>query len=247
MRVDRQRHQINPVRTEGPAADEPSRREGESAPEAVLSEGIDRVVRAARVETTRGHAARSRGLVRLYDPDGSPHGSTETALAAHGRTGADWDARCIARCTSAANVARLVRAAVGSTRRRYVPRGRVAAIARADSRIRRRREFRTTAFPQCFPIAYPTCGYTPGESGATGTKVARTGPQLARARERCNCPKAVRLWILPTVRAGTGSSAAQTVSRWRPLSRRDFKMALPARVDMRLRKPWVLARFRVFG
>ena len=41
--------------------------------------------------------------------------------------------------------------------------------------------------------------------------------------------------------------AAQTVSRWRPLSRLDFKMALPARVDMRLRKPWVLARFRVFG
>jgi hypothetical protein len=41
--------------------------------------------------------------------------------------------------------------------------------------------------------------------------------------------------------------AAQTVRRWRPLSRRDFKMALPARVDMRLRNPWVLARFRVFG
>ena len=39
----------------------------------------------------------------------------------------------------------------------------------------------------------------------------------------------------------------QTVSRWRPLSRRDFRIARPARVDMRLRKPWVLARFRVLG
>jgi hypothetical protein len=43
------------------------------------------------------------------------------------------------------------------------------------------------------------------------------------------------------------AQAAQTVRRWRPLSRRDFKMARPARVDMRLRKPWVLARFRVLG
>ena len=49
----------------------------------------------------------------------------------------------------------------------------------------------------------------------------------------------------PTVRAGT--RGPQTVRRWRPLSRRDFKMARPARVDMRLRNPWVRARFRVFG
>jgi hypothetical protein len=49
----------------------------------------------------------------------------------------------------------------------------------------------------------------------------------------------------PTVRAGTGGP--QTVRRWRPLSRRDFKMARPARVDMRLRNPWVRALFRVFG
>ena len=40
---------------------------------------------------------------------------------------------------------------------------------------------------------------------------------------------------------------AQTVRRWRPFSRRDFRMARPARVDMRLRKPCVLARLRVFG
>ena len=31
------------------------------------------------------------------------------------------------------------------------------------------------------------------------------------------------------------------------MRRRDFKMERPARVDMRLRKPWVLARLRVFG
>ena len=49
----------------------------------------------------------------------------------------------------------------------------------------------------------------------------------------------------PTVRAGT--RGPQTVRRWRPLSRRDFKMARPARVDMRLRNPWVRALFLVFG
>ena len=39
----------------------------------------------------------------------------------------------------------------------------------------------------------------------------------------------------------------QTVRRWRPLRRRDFKMARPARVDIRLRNPCVRARFRVLG
>ena len=76
-------------------------------------------------------------------------------------------------------------------------------------------------------------------------KSARTGPLEARARERCSFAKAARLVIRPTVRAGT--SGPQTVRRWRPLSRRDFKMARPARVDMRLRNPWVRARFRVLG
>jgi hypothetical protein len=50
-----------------------------------------------------------------------------------------------------------------------------------------------TALPQCLPIAYPTWGYTPGAVGATGTKEALTGPELALALERCSWPNAARV------------------------------------------------------
>ena len=40
---------------------------------------------------------------------------------------------------------------------------------------------------------------------------------------------------------------AQTVSSWRPLSRRAFRMARPARVRIRARKPCVLALFLLLG
>ena len=89
-------------------------------------------------------------------------------------------------------------------------------MPRADSRMRRRSELRTTALPQCFPIAYPTWGYTPGSPGSAGTKVARTGPQLARARERCSWPKAALVWILPTVLGGTSNSDGETVAPLEP-------------------------------
>jgi len=39
----------------------------------------------------------------------------------------------------------------------------------------------------------------------------------------------------------------QADSRARPFRRRDRKMARPARVDMRLRKPWRFERRRTFG
>jgi hypothetical protein len=89
-------------------------------------------------------------------------------------------------------------------------------MLRADSRIRRRRELRTTALPQCFPIAYPTWGYIPSVPGSAGTNVARTGPQLARARERCSWPNAARVWILPTVLGGTSGSDGETVAPLEP-------------------------------
>lgn len=97
-----------------------------------------------------------------------------------------------------------------------MPRGRESATLRADSRIRRRSEFRTTALPQFFPIANPTWGYSPWAPGSTGTKVARTGPQLARARDRCSWSNAARVWILPTVRGATSSSDGETVAPLEP-------------------------------
>jgi hypothetical protein len=41
--------------------------------------------------------------------------------------------------------------------------------------------------------------------------------------------------------------ANQAESLWRPLARRDFKMARPARVFIRWRKPCFLERRRLFG
>jgi len=42
-------------------------------------------------------------------------------------------------------------------------------------------------------------------------------------------------------------AADQADRRWRPLSRRDLRMARPARVLIRARKPCFLARWRLFG
>ena len=44
-----------------------------------------------------------------------------------------------------------------------------------------------------------------------------------------------------------GGAHGQAERRWRPLRRRALRMVRPARVDMRWRKPWFLARFRVLG
>jgi len=181
------------MRPERPATDEAPGREREPTPEPVISEGLGGVLRAARVEAAGRNPSGCRSLIGLYHPDRGPHRPAHHIFAVHGCTCADAAARWSARCTSATNASGRSLAAAGSTRSRYAPRGRVGAIARADSRMRRRSELRTTAWPQCFPIAYPTWGYTPGESGPTGTKAARTGPQLARARERCSCPKVARV------------------------------------------------------
>jgi hypothetical protein len=48
----------------------------------------------------------------------------------------------------------------------------------------------------------------------------------------------------------TGAAADirdQADSRWRPFRRRERITARPALVDIRFRKPWVLARLRTFG
>jgi hypothetical protein len=45
----------------------------------------------------------------------------------------------------------------------------------------------------------------------------------------------------------TGWKRNQADSRWRPLDRREASTARPARVRIRIRKPWVLARRRLFG
>jgi hypothetical protein len=185
MDVHRYRHQVNSVRAEGAAAHQAGGRESEAAPEPVLGKRLNGVVGAAWVEATWGDAARGRPLIQRHQAHGSAPAPAQSAFGwTHARRPLDWPARSSACCTCSDSSPRSLRAAAGSTRRRYVPRGSVVATARADSRRRRRSVLRTTALPQCFPIAYPTWGYIPWVRGSAGTKVARTGPQLDRNRDR---------------------------------------------------------------
>ncbi len=237
--------QVHAVGAEGPTTQEPASGQGEAPPEPVGGERLNGIVGAARVEPAGGHAPRCSALIGREERHGHADRSAQGGnRPAHALT-ALRPARASAPTTSARNSAGASSAAPGSSRTKYDPRGRRWASDRTTARARRRSEFRTTAPPQRRPIAYPTWGNTPGSLSSAGTKAALTGPQAPRARERCSSAKTARLVIRPTVRAGT--LRLQTVRRWRPLSRRDFKMARPARVDMRLRNPWVRARFRVLG
>lgn len=96
----------------------------------------------------------------------------------------------------------------------------------------------------------------PGRASATpnGCREVATGMQAVRGGEHhrlqgAGCSKAV-----PTGRgwaAGPGfhrcGADAQADNSSRPLRRRPARMARPARVRMRSRKPWVFARRRLFG
>ena len=56
-------HQVNPVRTERPATQEPAGGQTEGPPEAVHAEGLNGVIGAARVVTAHRHPARSGALI----------------------------------------------------------------------------------------------------------------------------------------------------------------------------------------
>src|ERR1700733_9459535 len=245
MGVDPDRHQIHAVRPEGATAQQASGAQGQAAPETVDREGFYRVGGAARIEAAGRDPAGGRTLVGGHQGHRHPDGEAPRGVgAAHAGT---WACPAFTRAvaTSSRNTEGASSAAAGSSHTRYVPRARVGAADRTTSRARRRSELRTTAPPQRRPIAYATCGNTPGSPISARTNVARTGPLAPRARERCSSANAARRVMRPTVR--TGTRGLQTVRRWRPLSRREFRMARPARVDMRLRNPWVRALFRVFG
>jgi hypothetical protein len=89
----------------------------------------------------------------------------------------------------------------------------------------------------------PRCGRDPRGSMQEGD-----GPGRARISPAQWVGEAVRTSSGPgSSCTWRGTCSPQTLRRRRPLSRRARMMARPPRVDIRLRKPWVLARFRVFG
>jgi hypothetical protein len=111
--------------------------------------------------------------------------------------------------------------------------------SRARCRSLRFTWFRVTALPTCLLTTNPTrAGSVPLPTARWSTTVvaparwprlivsAKTGPEVSRFTE---------------------ASTGQTARRLRPLVRREDRMARPARVRMRSRKPCVLARRRLFG
>jgi hypothetical protein len=108
---------------------------------------------------------------------------------------------------------------------------------------------RTTAAPTARETTKPTRGAGGdvnegvGEvcSGAAAWTTSSPVPRTPRV-ERTVATKSARR----RSRAPAGSTA-QAERRVRPLERRAARMARPARVRIRRRKPWVLARRRLFG
>ncbi len=153
--------------------------------------------------------------------------------------------------SSAASSTWLAVAAGGLARNtRRLPSGRDRRYPAAMCRSRRLTRLRTTAGPTARLTVKPIRGgsVTPSRTSRWPTSSGRP----ARLPDRIAASNSVRRRI----RAPDGSTgrhrrqdsgAGQTLTRARPLRRRAPRMARPARVRMRSRKPCVFARRRLFG
>ena len=131
------------------------------------------------------------------------------------------------------------------------PAGRIANRDRMRCRNRRATRCRTTDPPTVRPTTNPTLGPTVGSASPAPAQAryTTTEPRAARRPRRTPVAKSSRR----VSRAAAGSNAGYPVSKdqadnsMRPLRRRAARIARPARVRMRNRNPWVLARRRLFG
>jgi hypothetical protein len=154
--------------------------------------------------------------------------------------------------SSAARSAWLAVAAGGLARNtRRLPAGRDCRYPAARCRSRRLTRFRTTAGPTARLTVKPIRGGSVIPSRTSRWPTSSGRPALL--------PDRIAAWnsVLRRIRAPDGStghhrraadgSAGQTLTRARPLRRRAARIARPARVRMRSRKPCVFARRRLFG
>lgn len=130
------------------------------------------------------------------------------------------------------------------------PNGNDANRARIRCRSRRCTRCRTTEPPTVRPTTKPTRGGDPPASTSLSrARCTTTEPQPTRRPRRTAVAKSSRR--VSRVAAGNNVTAPrrmrQADSSERPLRRRAAMIARPARVRMRNRNPWVLARRRLFG
>ncbi len=159
---------------------------------------------------------------------------------------------------SSPSAALLAPADAGSARTTTsAPAGRAVNRRRMRCRSRRCTRCRITEPPTVRPTTKPTC--TGGGTASPALARARcttTEPQAARRPRRTAVAKSSRRVSrvgaesnarYPPKYAPNANASPQADSSMRPLRRRAARMARPARVRMRNRNPWVLARRRLFG
>jgi hypothetical protein len=138
-----------------------------------------------------------------------------------------------------------------------VPAGSAASRSRTRWRSRRRTLFRITAVPTdlattkparagevCTGAADPSTRCAKLRCTTTEPRPLRRPLRMVAAKSsrrlsRCAAASIMHPWVSNLV--------AQAARRVRPLPRRAERIARPARVRMRSRKPWVFARRRLFG
>ena len=116
---------------------------------------------------------------------------------------------------------------------------------RTASRMRRRMRLRTTAFPiargRVKPIRGVSLSATRRQKAAKSGPGCRTPSSYTR-RKSCGRRRRTRFG-----KPAMDYLSELTVSFFRPRARRRARTARPFFVSMRLRKPWVFARWRLFG
>ena len=176
--------------------------------------------------------------------------------------------RPITRSRSAARSSWRALAAAGKARNTSrLPPGSEATCLRISSRSRRFTRLRTTAEPTARLTIKPTFAGSPertGPSEPTSSKCPATTEPPARRpvrrtrrkssgrliRDCCGSttpPAQPRLPARRPAQPSVATRTGQALSCARPLRRRAARMARPARVRIRSRKPWTFARRRLFG
>ncbi len=159
-------------------------------------------------------------------------------------------ARVSAESRSRASSDDVASAAAGKARTTSrAPPGSAASRSRTTCRSCRLTRFRVTASPTARPTTKPARGSAPASS-ELGLCTSRWTMRRARPTRRPFRTAAAKSGRRRS-RDGAGntseSASDQADSAWRPLRRRAARMARPARVRMRSRKPCVFARRRLFG
>jgi hypothetical protein len=199
----------------------------------------------------RGGSPRRRAQ-QVRRRSGVPAGHDDTGVVSGTRVaGRRPTARRMLASRSRPRSAEVPAAAAGSARTTTrAPGGKPWSRLASCARRRRDTRCRCTLPPTDLPTISPTCtGSNRPSAGPDPTWAStytNTAPDRPRRPARVTAPKSADRRRRCTA-GSTAGPVRQADSSERPFRRRAVRMARPARVRMRNRKPWVLARRRLFG